>query len=572
MEFDLAQLNHFKNKDGEIELDVAVVGGGMGGLYSAWRLAADSTPRWQNVHVFEFGHRVGGRLETVFLKGAPERRAEVGGMRFIPSWQLHLKHLVDKLQLQTDSFPMGDEHNLFYLRGQPFRSQSFTNTTIPYRLRGDEQGHIPDELFVKALNALLSSVGKQITKKDGKYQGLSREQWDQIKRNPNFTFGTGDEGEAVYKQGFWNVLDKLFSSESYKLLTDAGGYATLTANWNAAEAASFIGLDFIGAEYLTLAKGYDAQAEALANGFTAAGGKIWGHCELISFDREKSESKDGKPRRIELTFRQRRFSGDEASTSADSTPIKVFARKLILAMPRGSLERLELQGSFFDFEAVENRKQKKLLESVMAMPAFKLFMGFDSPWWTQRFSITSGRSISDLPIRQTYYFGTDTADDRSLLMTSYNDATSVSFWKGLTRPGSKPMYVSPNTVAQGYEDHGDTFEAPPEMISHARSQLRDLHGVDIPAANSSCYKDWSMEPFGAGWFLWKPGYKSWEVMPAIRAPWQDAGADNVHVCGDCYSSLQGWVEGALNTSEKMLQLHFGLKPPTWMPRDVYLGE
>jgi monoamine oxidase len=356
------------------------------------------------------------------------------------------------------------------------------------------------------------------------------------------------------------------SSEAYNLLTDAGGYHTLTANWNAAEAASFIGLDFIGAKYKTLAQGYDIQAAELAKRFTAGGGKIWGLSELIKFDKEQ----DG---RIKLTFRQRQATASRRSTEAAEGFIEVFAKKLILAMPRHSLERLELHGTFFDLDASRNARQRELVESVLSMPAFKLFMGFDAPWWEDWLALTSGRSVCDLPIRQTYYFGTSEQTRHSLLMTSYNDASSVSFWKGLKSEVDEPKYISPNTVADGSQ-WGDTFQAPDRMVEHARLQLESLHGIDIPKPISSCYKDWSAEPFGAGWFLWKAGSKSWEVMPAIRCPWK--GEAPVYICGDGYSSLQGWVEGALNTAEKMLQEHFGLSWPDWLKDDQdqrpYLGE
>jgi glyoxylate carboligase len=39
-----------------------------------------------------------------------------------------------------------------------------------------------------------------------------------------------------------------------------------------------------------------------------------------------------------------------------------------------------------------------------------------------------------------------------------------------------------------------------------------------------------------------------------------------------YSGNQGWVEGALTTTEKMVQEHFGLAwPADWLPTDYYLG-
>lgn len=544
------------NPPASMRTGVAIIGGGVSGIYSAWRLTVDSArlPS-KDVKVFEFGNRVGGRLETIFFPEAKERRAEVGGMRFIPSWQQHIARLIERLGLQEDviDFPMGDAHNLFYLRGESFRSQSFTYGTTPYRLRGSEQGLSPDDLFVAILNALLASVGEKIEKVTGpdgtvSYKGPSRQKWDDIKRNPAFTFG----GEPLVEQGFWNVLDRMLSPEAYKLLTDAGGYYTLTANWNAAEAASFIGLDFIGAEYKTLKRGYDSQVEALAQQFTQAGGEIWGGSELISFDRDTESGK------LRLLFRNR-------DPNATLKTFEVLADKVILAMPRHGVERLELHGTRFDLDAEKNAAPRALLASVMKMPAFKLFMVYKEAWWN-RLSLSSGRSVSDLPIRQTYYFGTDTQDGHSLLMTSYNDAEAVSFWKGLMKRDARPRYVSENTVAR--ERHvPDTYAATPGMVQRATAQLRDLHGIEVPEPLASCYKDWSEEPFGAGWFLWKAGEKTWEVMPRARQPWE---GEDVFVCGDCYSNLQGWVEGALNTAELMLEEHFGMARPEWL-QGVYLG-
>ncbi|WP_437652602.1 flavin monoamine oxidase family protein [Sorangium sp. So ce1182] len=552
------------NPGSQMETKVAVVGGGVAGLYSAWRLAVDSEHFLPNqVKVFEFGNRVGGRLETIHLDHASERRAEVGGMRFIPSWQLHVAGLVKRLELEAVPFPMGNDSNLLLLRGTPFRDQSFKYGTIPYRLRGSEQGFTPNEIFVYVINALLASVGKSISTT----KGLSREEWDLVKKDPNFKF----DGRPVHEQGFWNILSKLLSSEAYKLLTDASGYFTLTSNWNAAEAASFIGLDFIGADYMTLADGYDMHAAKLAQQFTEAGGEIWGCCELIRFEKRK----DGK---LRLIFRNRKRTADGAD---GEQTFEVTTEHLVLAMPRHGLERLQLHGTRFDFESRANVEQKRLRDSVLKMPAFKLFMAYESPWWS-RLGLESGRSISDLPIRQTYYFGTDAGGSQSLLMTSYADAGTVSFWKGLGwkpvkqtpdeqargEPGSegRPKYISRNTVATGCGDP-DTYEATPEMIRHATLQLQELHGVEVKAPIATCYKDWSAEPFGAGWYLWKSGTKSWEVMPAMRRPWPK---EKVYVCGDCYSNLQGWVEGALNTAELLLNEHFGMQRPGWLG-GIYLG-
>ena len=56
----------------------------------------------------------------------------------------------------------------------------------------------------------------------------------------------------------------------------------------------------------------------------------------------------------------------------------------------------------------------------------------------------------------------------------------------------------------------------------------------------------------------------WEVMPALRCP----SAAEVAICGEAYSLRQGWVEGALQSTELMLQERFGLqRAGSWPPDD-----
>ena len=64
---------------------------------------------------------------------------------------------------------------------------------------------------------------------------------------------------------------------------------------------------------------------------------------------------------------------------------------------------------------------------------------------------------------------------------------------------------------------------------------------------------------GSNW--WNIGVKSWEVIPAISRPRADL---EVYICGEAYSDGQGWVEGALQTAEIVLQKHFGLPAPAWV--------
>ena len=73
---------------------------------------------------------------------------------------------------------------------------------------------------------------------------------------------------------------------------------------------------------------------------------------------------------------------------------------------------------------------------MLIQSAFKLFLAYESPWW-RALGLVAGRSVTDLPVRQIYYFGTEGEQEgglpflNSLLMASYNDISTVPFWKGL---------------------------------------------------------------------------------------------------------------------------------------------
>ena len=61
-----------------MDLEIAVVGGGVAGVYSAWRLQQVKTEA--RMGLFEYSDRIGGRLYTVTLPGLPHVKAELGGI------------------------------------------------------------------------------------------------------------------------------------------------------------------------------------------------------------------------------------------------------------------------------------------------------------------------------------------------------------------------------------------------------------------------------------------------------------------------------------------------------------
>jgi protoporphyrinogen oxidase len=67
----------------EERIDIAIVGGGVSGVYSAWRLQRANPNR--KIVVFEGSEDVGGRLLSVRPPDISNMVAELGGMRILPA-------------------------------------------------------------------------------------------------------------------------------------------------------------------------------------------------------------------------------------------------------------------------------------------------------------------------------------------------------------------------------------------------------------------------------------------------------------------------------------------------------
>ncbi|MGH4000613.1 MAG: hypothetical protein ACRDTJ_24480 [Pseudonocardiaceae bacterium] len=255
-------------------------------------------------------------------------------------------------------------------------------------------------------------------------------------------------------------------------------------------------------------------------------------------------------------------------------------------MPRRSPELLA-PSSAFDLQG--DPALKELVETVTPYPAFKLYLFYEQRWW-ERWGIQHGRSVSDLPIRQTYYFPPDSTEGSrppgGLLMASYDDAQAVDFWRGLIPPkdgwesgrAELPEAMVQLTRQVGLAAAAEFVPHPPphlhkasdSMLRHAKSQLALLHNVseaDIPDPVVGGFADWGFDPFGGGWNFWSAQVDVRSVMRRIKKPL----SANVYVAGEAYSGAQGWVEGALTATEVMLEEHFGLSRPGWLPASYYLG-
>ncbi|WP_281613156.1 FAD-dependent oxidoreductase [Flammeovirga sp. SubArs3] len=514
-------------------LDVAVIGGGASGVYSAWRLQNDAQFANKSISVFESSCRIGGRLLSVTPPGMPNTRCELGGMRFLSS-QKYVASLVDYLKLETKPEAVYEDENIAYLRNIRLRfSELVDKKLLPYNLTFAEEGKTSDEILSFALESIIPGV----TTKKG----------DELKE---FLQSYKVNGKYLYEYGFWNLLSLSLSNEAIEYVKKAGGYDSTFQNWNAYDTI-VLNFDLAATDnsYHLLVDGYENLPITLVDQFMEKGGEVKMFYKLEKLNLTSDEEGE----LFELVF------------DINGSKETVYARKTILAMPRRSLELIDIDPKLMK----EDGSFKELIESVSPIPLFKMFMCYPYPWWEQ-VGVTEGRSVTDLPIRQTYYWGTegklDKADPNntnSVLMATYDDGQSVFFWQGLETQKKKEHFKT----EQHDHEHGDTslweeHKSNPLMVKYMHQQIQEMHGVKYaPAPYAAAFKDWSEDPFGGGVNFWNIGEKSWEIIPKICKP-----VDNVDlfICGEAYSNGQGWVEGAFETAEIVLQQHFKLSEPSWV--------
>ena len=553
------------------DVDVAIVGGGVSGIYSGWRLLnaghGESSIPTRKVVVFEGSDRIGGRLLSARPPGFSDKTTcEIGGMRYVSSQTLVRSLIENVLKLPRYQQVVDNPDAVVYLRNQRMRFSDVGDpANLPYHLDWAEsqyvsqKGNDPSGLIPWAIGKILPGVNQ--------YTG---DALDKYLREAVI------DGSPLYEHGFWNLLARTLSPDAYHVARTMIGYDCLGSNANAVDLIKEI-YDFTpDVKYYLMNDGYETVPWTLQQQFEAAGGRVESGVWLGGFTQVTFA--DGRTG-VELHFRDGR------------APLR--ARAIILAMPRRSIELLDREGPVLDPALAPHVPH--LLNSVRPIPLYKLFLAYEYPWWNAVAVASTpmqGRSLTDIPARQVYYWPVDPGAKTPpttgpALLMAYNDASNVDFWDGLSgapvqsgtqavghfrklRPAVRmfearaPQAAAANGDAstsclrKNWRDH----RAPHQMVMEMHRQIAQMHNVqDAPKPVDAAYMDWSVDPFGGGVHFWNRGYKSWDVLEQMTKPVEDFPC---YICGEAYSTNQTWVEGALQTAEIVLQKHFGLPAPSWV--------
>ena len=581
-------------------IDIAIIGGGVAGTYTGYRLMKTlrddpgvssvlshllQKPRDHtqlDVRLFEMSQRIGGRLWSYRFPGM-NLVAELGGQAFSAFQQNVYGLCTTELNLNYEPSSSYNNSYFGYIWGKRYNinppapgsmereltevSEVHPKAVFPFQAPGDNVVRHPTKVALGAalariqqaqeLSDRLAAIAKALNRCDLSEANRLIGQLTGFLRTVTFKRdGKVFAGKRLYESAFWNVLLSELSLPEYNFALQASHVYTYFRNYNTYNTLLNFFKGRFSAElqqgpWMQLCDGYQTLPETLLKRFCHMKGRVETQKQLRSL---QCRHMNGEPL-IELTF-------------AESRP--VLARNVVLALPQRALQLLDPESVLFS-----NRRFRNDIDTVTSRAASKLILNYNEPWWeciahgkdkVPNEQIISGKSVTDLPIRACYYIGAE--KDGKAILTCLNDGVMTNFWDGFVRASRLGRHETP--YRSRIDDAGETPQcAPDDMVIAAQRQLIEMHGVSyIPEPCATVYRNWMDDPYGGGWHSWNPHVRSWEVMPRIRQPLSDL---NIFLCGEAYSAMQGWVEGALNTAEMVLQTHFQLPPPGWVDASYDFG-
>ena len=500
-----------------LEQQIVIAGGGVSGLYCATRLAEAG----HQVLILEASSdRWGGRIETEDMDGFI---AEYGPMRFEPTLQPRFAQLCAELGVGLVDFsgPSADE-------------VSAPDAELP----AEEQGLNSLQLLKRGIMLVMGRAPDDQAWIDG----LTETDYYRFRKHAQL------HGQPLWATGFWNAMSSqgILSHRALVKLRDTGTfYHMIPENLNAIEwiiwwlrALKTVGqkLASIAGGSAKLTEALMAKIHALPN-ITLAGGHT-----LLGF----------RPTGLGQ-------SALELDVRTKNGTIKLQAARLILALPRMPLVKLAAHLP----EHIATH-----LDAVNGFPMLKIFFVSNAPWWD--YDQPPQQYANCLPTREVHYFRrAQTADhDGHGMVLLYMDRPSTEFWRHYLSEPDKHDRAEVDQdarivdafalfVARDVKRLLETNETHLKLNAHSKLVFRDQTLAEATAYIKNSIitygiRDWARAPYGAANHGWQPGVRSWKVMDSFKAFDFGSGEKNVHIVGEAYSDYQGFVEGALNSSELAL--------------------
>lgn len=582
----LTELSH--NKPIPERVEIVVVGAGMSGLYTTWRLLRENPN--QDIVILDRLNRTGGRLDSDLIHFDDDKtvKEEEGGMRFTFDTMDDLMSLFLILGIddQIVPFPMSSGgNNRLYFRGVSLTNSEAAEDNYSiwgefYNLRPSERDINPKTIINTVFNRILD-VNPDFTDRP---KQRTPEFWQKFRLECQWN------GVKLKNWTLWNLFTEMgYSAECISLLYRVSGFnGTFLSQMNAGAAYQLLEDFPADPQFRTLENGFSTLPNALVKEIGKERIFLKTHLQSIS-----------KPGDDDDHYALRYNTVDPKGNSKTGV---VHAKKVILGLPRLALEKLFINSNALN--ELEQNKSEKLWDTLQTstdQSLLKINLYYDKAWWGNKISgqppVAFGPNFSDLPLGSVYpFYSIDPKtfaaleyqewlknkskeapkDIQEILdeiskakyalpaaLTIYCDFMNINFWKALQNNG--PLFTSPLQEKYTHQNPQTVYAASQAVVREATKffgSLFNTHYVPEPVLTSariwdgsSLFDEKPSQQFGFGVHQWALQADDKQVIADLTEP-----LENIYTCGEAFSDYQGWVEGALRSADLVLAKGFGLKP------------
>lgn len=477
-----------------------IVGAGISGLYAAKSLKTKYPD--SHITILEQRDTCGGRILS---EKCGNFILEHGPMRFEPELQPKFKKLIHELQIETIEF---SPYTSTYLLPPLDKFESHeVDAIIKSKLS-------PAFALVKyALNEIL----KDLWDLDVKYIEDRETKKTFLKENAKFN------GHYLHNQGIWDVFSCVLSKEAIDFIQSKGSfYHMLSMNPNSADMICFMIdiLDTVNDKLITIKNGSYEIISSLEKQVKAIGVDILFNCEVIEFVERNGSCSDESKTIITLKTKCNQL---------------FIANRAIFTLQQRAYEKI--QGFSNDIKTI-------MRNSVMLLELFKLFVIFTNPPFNEWTVPIANHNANKIPCRELHY-SYDKLNKLGMIQI-YGDIPSINFWNTCLR-GLQSLSSSDNLSLNDNHHSHETTNQKELLMYHIDKCLNKLFPSNNCEIKHFSIVNWSNEPWCTGVHFWKPGYQSTKIMKKLHK------IGNVHICGETFSTYQGFIEGALISVDQVIQ-------------------
>ncbi|PFN61446.1 amine oxidase [Bacillus thuringiensis] len=445
---------------------IAIAGAGISGLVAGSLLKEAG----HEVTIIEANNRIGGRVYTIREPFSVGLYFNAGPMRIPDTHKLTLAYIY-KFKLPLNLFINKTFADIIYTNNIQTRLNVFENdpSVLEYPVLDKERGKTAEELMIEVLEPILNYIKKEPDKN-----------WLIVEKKYK-TYSLGSFLMEYYSDGAIDMIGVLLDMEAYmgmsliEVLREMIFFTSTT-------------------KYYEITGGMDK----LSNAFLP---QLREHI-LMPYKIDKIIQEDNKVM----------LQGNHEQTLEQFTITSDFA---IITIPFSALRFVEVQ-PYYLFSYFKRRAIREL----NYIAATKIAIEFKSRFW-EKAGQCGGKSITDLPIRFTYYpsYGIHTPGP-AIVIASYTWADEALTWDSLPQR---------------------------DRIRYALKNLAEIYG-DIVYSEfvTGTSFSWSKNPYSCGAFTaFEPGQEL-ELFPYITP-----SSGKVHFAGEHTTLTHGWMQGAIESGVRV---------------------